>query len=55
MSLILAQAFSDGKRRHKMRDFMPGWFQELTREDELLAGMKAVRGLVGADDFDAHG
>lgn len=55
VSLILAQAFGDGRRRYKMRDFMPAWFQDLTRDDELARGMAMMKtlGVNDADDLDA--
>lgn len=50
VSFILAQAFSDGKRRMTMRQFMPPWFQELTADDELQRGMGQLMKLA----HDAH-
>jgi hypothetical protein len=47
VSLILAQAFSDGRRRYSMRDFMPPWYQDLTADEALAKGMGQLLALVG--------
>jgi len=45
VSLILAQAFSNGEKRYTLRDFMPTWYRELTAEDELMRGMAGLRAM----------
>jgi len=49
VSLLLAQAFSDGKKRYTMRQFMPQWFKDLTAEAELEKGVAWLKGLVDAN------
>lgn len=46
----VSMMLSDGK--HKLRDFMPRWYQDLTADEELARGMEMMRGLGGVTDAD---
>lgn len=46
VAMILAKAFSSNGSRYQMRDFMPRWYQELTKDAELEKGISQLRMLV---------
>jgi hypothetical protein len=41
VSLIMARMWG-GKNDYKLRDFMPGWYQELTQGDAVRQGFEAL-------------
>lgn len=47
---LIAKAFSDGKRTMTVRDFMPEWYRELTKDAELQKSMAWLKGLARAND-----
>lgn len=56
LGMLIAQTNSDGRRRYKQRDFMPEWYVELTKDDELARMMQTMRQVSpNADDRDPDG
>jgi hypothetical protein len=54
LGLIMARLWGNSKKKLKVRDFMPRWYQDLTADNAVKQGFEQMLKLAEAPSEDTH-